>query len=145
MKILFIVPYPTSGPSNRFRVEQYLPYLKENGISYRLRPFYNTRLYFLLRENGHYLKKFVYLFAFSILRVIDIFRSPNYDIVFIHREAFPTKGYIFEWLFRVFSKKLVYDFDDAIFLKKPAKAAAVMRMADRVIAGNNFLKRISGQ
>ena len=32
MRVLFIVPYPTEGASNRFRVEQFLPYLKEKGI-----------------------------------------------------------------------------------------------------------------
>ncbi len=140
MKILFIVPYPTSGPSNRFRIEQYLPYLDKKDISYRLRPFCNNDFYFLLRARGHYFKKLAYLIVFSLLRVVDLFRAGAYDIVFIHREAFPTKDYIFEWLFRRFAKKLIYDFDDAVFLKKPAKIKAVVRMADGVIAGNEFLK-----
>ena len=34
MKILFIQPYPTEGASARYRVEQYVPYLENNGISW---------------------------------------------------------------------------------------------------------------
>ena len=140
MRVLFIVPYPTHGPSNRFRVEQYLPYLERDKISYCIRPFCNKDFYFLLRKRGHYIKKTAYLLIFSFSRLIDILSSPNYDIVFIHREAFPAKGYLFEWLFRVFCRKMIYDFDDAVFLKKPIKVRAVMKMADRIIAGNGFLK-----
>ena len=140
MKVLFIVPYPTSGPSNRFRVEQYLPHLDLENIAYRVRPFCNNEFYFLLRKNGYYFKKFAYLLFFSFRRILDLLCSPAYDIVFIHREAFPTKDCVFEWLFRMAGKKLIYDFDDAIFLKKPAKVKAVVRMSDSVIAGNEFLK-----
>ncbi|MDD5435938.1 MAG: glycosyltransferase family 4 protein [Candidatus Omnitrophica bacterium] len=140
MKVLFIVPYPTSGPSNRFRVEQYLPYLDEKKISYCIRPFCNTDFYFLLRKRGHYLKKFAYLLGFSFLRLVDLLRSLDYDAVFIHREAFPAKDHIFEWLFRIFGKRMIYDFDDAVFLKKPAKVRTVIRIADTIIAGNRFLK-----
>jgi len=140
MKVLFIVPYPTAGPSNRFRVEQYLPSLAQKNISYCVRPFCNEDFYFLLRKKGRYLKKAAYLLAFLLSRFTDLFRSLNYDIVFIHREAFPSKDYLFERLFRIFSGKLIYDFDDAIFLKKPAKVKALVRMSDHVMAGNGFLK-----
>lgn len=140
MRVLFIVPYPSHGPSNRFRVEQYLPLLTRKNIGYRVRPFCNKEFYFLLRKKGYYLKKFLYLVVFSFRRLMDLACSPFYDVIFIHREAFPTKDYIFEWLFRRFAKKLIYDFDDAVFLKKPAKARAVIRMADSVISGNRFLK-----
>jgi len=140
MRVLFIVPYPTSGPSNRFRVEQYLPYLEGRRVSYCLRPFCNPDFYLLLRKRGHYFKKAYYLLVFLFSRFVDLLRVPYYDIVFIHREAFPAKDYIFEWLFRIFSRRLVYDFDDAIFLKKPAKTRAIIRLSDHIIAGNGFLK-----
>jgi len=141
MKILFIVPYPTEGPSNRFRVEQYLGLLSKNGVSFTVRPFCNAPFYNILLKKGYVLRKIFYLIYFAFSRFIDLMRSPYYDIVFIHREAFPAKDCIFEFLFRKLSKKLIYDFDDAIFLKKPFKVKAVISMADTVIAGNNFLKR----
>src|SRR3989338_3568025 len=110
MKILFIVPYPTEGPSNRFRVEQYLPVLQKIGIIYSVRPFCNTEFYNILLKRKYYLKKFFYLVFFTLSRCMDVLRSLSYDAVFIHREAFPTKDHIFEWLFRKTAKVMIYDF-----------------------------------
>lgn len=140
MKVLFVVPYPTEGPSNRFRVEQYLPYLKTKGITYSVRPFYNSSVYRILYKKGHYLKKAFYILFFMLRRIIDVFSARAYDVVFIHREAYPFSGYIFEWLFRVFGKKVIYDFDDSIFLKKSVKVRKIISMSDYVVAGNEFLK-----
>ena len=153
MKILFVVPYPSLGPSNRFRVEQYLPYIKKNGHEYSLRPFYNDKLYNILYENGFYFRKIFYLFLFSFKRLIDVFNARNYDIIFIHREAFPLGGIIFEFFFKTLDKKIIYDFDDSIFLpnvsssnkfvnlfKKHLKIKKIIKMSDCVIAGNNYLK-----
>lgn len=83
---------------------------------------------------------------FSLLRRIrDIFSARNYDVIFIHREAYPFYGSLFERLFRLFGKKIVYDFDDSIFLKKPKKLQEVIRVSDYVIAGNEFLKNYASE
>ena len=140
MKILFIVPYPKEGPSNRFRVEQYFPLLTRKGIKYKIRSFCNTGLYAVLYKRGYYIKKVAYLMLSVIKRAIDIFNCVNYDIVFIHREAFPTKGYTYEALLRWLGEKVIYDFDDAVFLTKPAKVNSIIESADHVIAGNRFLQ-----
>lgn len=145
MKVLFIVPYPTEGPSNRFRVEQYLPYLKERGIIYSVRPFYNSSIYKVLYKKGYYVRKALFLFLFMLRRIRDVFDAIAYDVIFIHREAYPFSGYVLEWLFRAFGKKLIYDFDDSIFLKKPKKLKKIISMSDYVIAGNEFLKNYASQ
>ena len=140
MKILFIVPYPREGPSNRFRVEQYFPALDGKGIKYKIRPFCNSGLYSILYKKGHHLKKIAYLMVSALSRVADIFRSVNYDVVFIHREASPAKGSAYETLLRWMGRKVIYDFDDAIFLTKPAKVRMALNLANQVIAGNHFLQ-----
>ena len=140
MRVLFIVPYPTEGPSNRFRVEQYLSELEKCGIGYIVRPFCNSGFYKTLFQRQYNLKKTLYLMLFSVLRVMDVVRSLFFDVVFIHREAFPTKDFLFEWLFKLFGKKIIYDFDDSIFLKKPAKVKKTITISDCVITGNKFLK-----
>lgn len=140
MKVLFIVPYPKEGPSYRFRVLQYLPYLKEKGIIYSLRPFSDTYFYRILYKRGQFIKKSLLLLLFILRRFYDVFSACSYDVTFIHREAGPFPDYIFEWLFRVFTKRVIYDFDDSIFLKKPLKIKKMMAMSCSVIAGNEFLK-----
>jgi len=153
MKILFIVPYPTLGPSNRFRVEQYLPYLKKEGHTCFLRPFYNDALYNVLHKKGYYLKKIFILFFLTFRRITDVFMANHCDIIFIHREAFPLGGIIFEYFFKMTGRKIIYDFDDSLFLpnpsspnrfinvfKVPAKIKRIIQMSDGVIAGNSFLR-----
>lgn len=153
MKILFIVPYPTLGPSNRFRIEQYFPYIKKRGLEYSLRPFYNFNAYDILYKKGYYFKKIFYFFLSAFKRIIDIFRAHYYDVIFIHREAFPLGGIIFEYFFKMSGKKNIYDFDDSIFLpnvsgpnkfinllKIPSKIKKIIEMNDCVIVGNNYLR-----
>jgi glycosyltransferase involved in cell wall biosynthesis len=139
MKVLFIVPYPSEGPSNRFRVEQYLSYLRQKGWSYSLRPFYNSYLYRILYKKGRYLHKILLVFFFALRRLRDVCLARHYDAVFIHREASPFPGDFFETMFRKFSRRLIYDFDDSVFQKKPLKTEKIIAVADTVIAGNSFL------
>lgn len=158
MKVLFWVPYPTAGPSNRFRVEQYLPYLKERGIAYSLHSFWEDAVYRILYENGYYLKKIYYFIKGSIKRFKDLVFLSRYDLVFIHREAYPIGGAFLERM--VFKKKpIIYDFDDSVFLptsynssnrimrllKRPAKTAQIIKMSTMVIAGNSYLKEYAIQ
>ena len=153
MKIIFIVPYPALGPSNRFRVEQYLPFLSKRGHKFSLRPFYSPGVYNILYERGFYLKKIFCLILSTLRRITDVIKAHNYDIIFIHREAFPLGGAIFEYLFKLTGKKIIYDFDDSIFLsnvsnynrlanllKSPSKIRKIIGMSDCVIAGNTYLK-----
>lgn len=76
----------------------------------------------------------------------------QYDIIFIAREAFMTGSIFFENRFRKSKAKIVYDFDDAIWidvisqnnralawLKDANKTSKIISLADLVFAGNNFL------
>lgn len=152
MKILFIVPYPTDGSSNRFRVEQYLPHLKKEDINYSVRPFCNRYLYRILYKKGFFFRKIFFFIIFTFRRISDIVIACSCDIIFIHREAFPF-GTFMESIFSKWKKKIIYDFDDALFLpnvsdsnqlikifKNTSKTKKIIGMSDYVIAGNDFLK-----
>jgi len=153
MKILFLVPYPEEGASNRIRVMQFVPYLKSKGIFCRIRPFVNGRFYRILYLPYRYAEKAVWFLTCTINRIFDIARSLRYDIIFIHREAYPFGGPIIESILYRMGKPIIYDFDDAIFLsntsehniyiekfKKPGKVSAIIKMSRLVIAGNEYLK-----
>lgn len=151
--VLFFVPYPTEGASARLRVEQFLPELQKAGIRYSLRPFFTSAFYRILYKKGNALKK-VALFMFcACRRIIDIFKIPLHDTVFIHREVFPLGPPILEAVLFLFGKRVIFDFDDAIYLppqgshgiiaffKCPWKTNFLIRHSDVVIAGNELLKK----
>ena len=156
MRILFWIPYPTEGASNRYRVEQYLPYLKQAGISYSLRPFWQSSVFKILYKKGHHFEKISYFVIGTLSRIWDIICIFKYDIVFVHREAYPIGGAFFERLLRLLKRPLIFDFDDAIFLpassrtnnfverfKRPEKIAEIIRISQHVIAGNDYLAKFS--
>lgn len=66
------------------------------------------------------------------------------DVVVVLRKTFPAA---LLWLLRKSSKRLIFDFDDAIFCNSDGSAsstrmsrfAAMARVADHITAGNNFL------
>jgi len=59
-KIYFWVPYPQrSAPSQRFRVEQYLPYLPQNSFSYTVLSFLDAYTWSILYKKGYRVKKFL--------------------------------------------------------------------------------------
>ena len=129
MKVIFFEPYPTEGPSSRYRVEQYVPYLRANGVTCIVRPFISSAFYRILYKRGMRLRKFLYFCAGMVRRKIDFFSALSCDIVFIHLEAFPLGPPVTEWLLARLGKKIIYDLDDAIYLRTTSQT-------------NNFLKRL---
>ena len=153
MRVLFLVPYPKEGASNRYRVEQYIPYLEENGIRCRVRPFMSEGFFKILYQKGHWLRKGGYFLVSCLRRAGDLYRARNVDLVFIHREACPIGPPFFEWCFWVMRKPVVFDFDDAVFLpnsniltpalrflKCPWKVEKILRMSRSVIVANGYLE-----
>lgn len=152
MRILFWVPYPHEGASNRFRIEQYLPYLEKEGIFAVVHPFWNSAAFKVLYEKGNYFKKICFFILGVASRFLDIFQLSGYDVVFIHREAFPLGSCFFESAVSFFRKPVIFDFDDAIFLpftspqnnfiekyKRPEKIAKIIELSSYIIAGNDYL------
>ncbi|MFH0772374.1 MAG: glycosyltransferase family 4 protein [Candidatus Omnitrophota bacterium] len=152
MKILFLEPYPTEGPSGRYRVEQYIPYLRDKGIECVVRPFASSDFYKIIYKKGSYFKKLVFFTRSCAGRLSDLFYARNCDIVFIHLEAFPLGPPLFEFIVSALGKKIIYDLDDAIymgatspansfikFLKWPSKIKKMIKISDYVITCNEYL------
>ena len=72
--------------------------------------------------------------------------APYYDIIFLQRKLL---NYPYFWLLRLLSKKIIYDFDDSIFLKsngnlsetKYKRFKKICKKSDLIFAGNAFLKK----
>ncbi len=124
MRVLFLIQ-GHDRPSSRYRVLQYLPYLKQKGI-----------------------KVTVAIYPHGIGGYSKIYREiEDYDVVFIQRKR-PHPLFLYFLLQR--ATKLVYDFDDAVMYRSsqassPYSATRERRFArtvmsvDHIIAGNTFL------
>jgi glycosyltransferase involved in cell wall biosynthesis len=153
-KILFLTPYPFGvAPSQRFRFEQYFEILKENGFDFDSQSFIDEQTWKILYLKGYLAKKVIGIFRGFLRRFYLLFFLKKYHFVFIHREVAPLFPPIFEFLMaKVFQKKIIYDFDDAIwlpntskqnrisaFLKFHQKVKWICQWAYKISAGNDYL------
>ncbi|MEX2231766.1 MAG: glycosyltransferase family 4 protein [Cyclobacteriaceae bacterium] len=156
MNILFLVPYPLKeSPSQRFRFEQYFQILLDQGHSYRVQSFLNDHNWRRFAEPGKIFSKTIVLLKGFTRRFLILTTLITFDFVFIHREATPVGPPVFEWLIaRVFRKRIIYDFDDALWLtdrpqeslflktiKWRSKIKAICKWSYQVSCGNHFLCR----
>lgn len=154
-KILFITPYPEgTAASQRFRFEQYYPLLKKNRFEITVSSFWSERMWAIFYENGHFFRKAVFLIGSLFKRMLLLFTVGKYDYIFIHREVSPVGPPLFSWFAsRVLKKKIIFDFDDAIwlpnysyynrwfsFLKNYSNTKRLCRWAHKVSCGNEYLQ-----
>ncbi|MBL7739726.1 MAG: glycosyltransferase family 4 protein [Chitinophagaceae bacterium] len=154
MRILFLAPYPAyESPSQRYRFEHYLEFFHQKGIQYRYEPFLSMAAWKIFFKPGHHFRKITGIAGGFARRWILMFTVAKYDYVFIHREAAPLGPPVFEWIIaRLYRKKIIYDFDDAIwipvasqynkmarYVKWFSKVRQVCKWSYKVAAGNSFL------
>ncbi len=154
MRVLFIVPYPIGkAASQRFRFEQYFSALDENKIQYELKPFLTEKIWDILYLPGRFPQKALAIFGGLFRRFFLLFQLGKYDVLFIHREATPIGPPFFEYFAsRWLKKKIIYDFDDAIwipnyseansgfsFLKGYSNVKHICKWAWKISCGNPYL------
>jgi glycosyltransferase involved in cell wall biosynthesis len=154
MKILFLVPYPLGeSPSQRFRFEQYFDALSLAGHSYVVRSFLSPKGWQIIYSKGNTLRKILTITSGFLRRFWILSSVTSYDTVFIHREATPIGPPVFEWIIaKVFRKKIIYDFDDAIWstdnttegslermLRWRSKVDSICKWSFKVSCGNDYL------
>ena len=147
------------APSQRFRFEQYLDFLTQEGHSWKMAPFISDQTWSILYKPGHTLAKATGILAGFARRVGMLFTVPAYDYIFIHREASPIGPPVFEWIIsKVLGKRVVYDFDDAIWIPNTSEAnkivagvkwhhkvGSICRWAYNVSCGNAYLRDYARQ
>ena len=160
MKVAFIVPYPKAmAPSQRFRFEQQLNFLENQKIDYSFFPFLSEEAFDVLYKPKKYLTKIHFILMGFLKRFLLMFQLQKFDFVFIHREASPIGPPVFEFVIaKILKKKIIYDFDDAIWLsntssankiiagiKWHSKVNSVCKWAYKVSCGNEFLANYAKQ
>lgn len=151
LKVLFIVPHPVEGPSTRFRVSQFLPYLAAGGIDGEVRPLFGSAEARIIYGEGRTVRKALLTLRAAVHRMIDVASAGRYDLVYVLREAFPFGPPVFEALLAHRAGRMVFDFDDAIYVRSTAyrnaldrlrdfgKPAWLCRRADIVVPGSRHL------
>ena len=116
MNILFLVGHPIENASSRYCVYQFVPYLEAAGHKCTVRPFSTTRLYRILHQPGKILTKSTHMLWCTFRRLADVLQAGKYDLVIIHREAFPFLTPAIENLVFARNPRVVYAFDDAVYI-----------------------------
>lgn len=158
--IYFIVPYPRGeAPSQRFRFEQYIDFLEENGFEIHFFPFLSEKTWKTLYQEGKFFQKGMGILRSFLNRFALLFALHRADFIFIHREASHIGPPIFEWFIaKVLRRKFIYDFDDAIWLPNYSESNAkfhrlkaywkvnyCMKWAHQITAGNAYLANYASQ
>jgi len=159
-RILFLVPYPLGeSPSQRFRFEQYFQLLNQHGIQFSIQSFLKSKDWKVYYRQGAHLNKFLALLVGFTSRFISLLKAPYFDFVFVHREVTPLGPPVFEWiLYKILRKRIIYDFDDAIWLtdrnkeslilrvgKWRAKVRSISKWSYKVSVGNDYLASYAAQ
>jgi glycosyltransferase involved in cell wall biosynthesis len=148
-----LVPYPlNSAPSQRYRFEQWRPFLQAEGIDMHLFPSADQGLMRVLYEPGQLAAKATALakaFCSSLVRLKSVRR---YDVVLVHRAICIAGPALLERILSFFRRPVVFDFDDSIYrlhtsaanrwfgwLKFPGKTAAICRLSSHITVGNAYL------
>jgi len=148
---------PDRSPSQRFRFEQYIPYLQQHGYEFDFPYLLDAKDDKTFYGNGSYFSKASIVLKSIWKRWKEVRKASRYDLVFVQREAFMLGTAYFE---KAIAKKapMIFDFDDAIwmhevseankrlaFLKDASKTASIIKSATLVFAGNEFLANYARQ
>lgn len=149
---------PNRSPSQRYRIEQFFPTLDKQGITYDYSYLLNEKMDKALYSKGMYFAKILVVIRCVLKLFFDgIFKVKNYEFVFVERELIMLGTSFFEIMFSKKSK-LIYDFDDALwllnvseankklaFLKNPDKIKEIISASHLVVAGNQYLAEYAKQ
>jgi glycosyltransferase involved in cell wall biosynthesis len=155
-RVLVLAPWPPrTAPSQRFRFEQYLDRLREDGFEFEVDTLLDEPSSKRLAQEGHLGGKAAVAVRAATKRFSDVLRGRSFDIALIHREAFPFGFPLFERALAALGTPYIYDLDDAIYLPpggrprfsafRYRKAGSIARHARLVTAGNSYLAEWAAQ
>ncbi len=158
-KVLYLTLHRAErSPSQRFRFEQYMEFLKQNGFDYKFSYLLDADDDKIFYSPRNYFAKAVISVKSIFRRIGEAINANDYDIIFVQRECFMLGTAIFEKLFARSKAKLIFDFDDSIwmqnvsdankklaFLKNAEKTSEIIRVADLIFAGNPYLRDYAKQ
>ncbi len=152
MRIVFLTLYPDAAASPRYRVGQFLPYLRSRGVGCTVAaPMEEADWRRFTGPNRHG-RPFWYHLHETPKRIAQILSARRYDAVFVQKALMSAYLRGLPSLLKHCSKRIIYDIDDAVHLAPPhplrgmwrsledrGQITKLMGLADVVLAGNAWL------
>jgi len=152
MKVLFLTLYPEVAASPRYRVHQFLPYLRAHGLDCSVLAPTTEAAWRRHTGPDREGRAFWYHFHETPRRIRQILSARNYDVVFLQKAVMSAYLRGLDGLLQSQSKRLIFDMDDAVhrapphplrfpwsLLEDSGQVRRIMGRADLVLAGNTWL------
>lgn len=152
MRVLFLTLYPQQAASPRYRVGQFLAYLRAQGVECHVAAPIAEGPWRRLYGAGTRRAAMAYHALETLGRVRQLLGAGAYDVVFLQKACMSAYLRGMPALLGRFKAPLVYDLDDAVHLAPPhplgfpwrlaedrGQIEKVFRRASLVLAGNDWL------
>lgn len=149
-----ILLLPQTGPlgaASRYRIYQYVPFLEKAGYAVKIWPAAGDLIYRFRTHRPGMLSKAAWVIARSARRKMVSLFVRNYDVVLLQRETVPFGFPIIDLMLCMLAKKVIFDFDDAIYataqhrpawltwLSDPHRIERILQRCDLAIVANDQL------
>lgn len=158
VSVLFVTFSSARAAAARYRVFQYLPYLKKENIRYRVFSQLSdwTTGHTISSVKFGKARKIIYYMQLALEKILRfypiLFLAARYDVVFLQRATFPLG---LEKLLRLVNKNIIFDIDDSIYMpdseekgliarfkryEKAKEVARVLSVSKCVVVENSHIK-----
>lgn len=118
IRILGLSLFGRQGASSRYRLYQYLPFLKEKNIHMDIYPLMKDRAYDIFMGNKKInpvlkpLVRFFLVLSAMLNRFSHIIKAGSYDAVYIQKDVLP---YFYLLILKKLNRNIIFDLDDALY------------------------------
>lgn len=150
VKVIYFSKTADRGPSSRYRIYQFLPCLEAAGIECSVKPLFAEGYFTLLDIHNSFLRtlgKVIYVGMRFLRRAWDLITLGRPDLIVIEGQLFPYCPPWPERMLRWLGAKLVFEYDDAIYLTRfhQQKIPSLMKLSAGVVVGNHVLATYAKQ
>ncbi len=156
-RMLVLCPFPHGvAAGQRLKYEQYLDHWRNKGWEIDISSFMDEKMWSVVYQRGNTVPKILGTMRGHIRRLIDLFRIPKYDLIYIFMYVTPLLTSFMERLVITLANRVIYDIEDNVhtqqnqiskiepnplvkFLKWPGKVNFLIQASDHVITSSPFL------
>jgi len=136
-KILVLCPYPEGvAAGQRLKYEQYIPDWRNQGYTVTVSHFSDLAFWNVLYKPKNIHLKMLGAIRGYLRRIYDLIRVRSFDLVYIFMWVTPRGTTFFERIVRLLSRRIIYDFDDSIFLENCKQPSALSMIVNLLKSGN---------